>query len=182
MVALYVALVAVVWLRERRPPVIGEVAEAADDDATGAERVPLGLALALAGIAIMAVGGVLAVEGAERVVAALSATDTAVGLTLVALATTAELLALAWASARRKVSELAVAAIVGSAAYNSTATLGAAALVHPASGIDIRTAAIVAAALPLVVLTLGGRVRRLSRVGGAALVVAYAIFAVLTLR
>ncbi len=46
-------------------------------------------------------------------VRALSLTDSAVGLTLLALATTAELFALAWAAMRRGVSEIAVAGVVG---------------------------------------------------------------------
>ena len=87
-------------------------------------------------------------------------------------------LALAFASARRNVSELAVAAVVGSAAYNLTATLGAAALVHPAGGVDVRAAAVVAAALPVVVLALGGRQQRLPRAAGAALVGGYVVFVV----
>jgi cation:H+ antiporter len=58
-------------------------------------------------------------------------------LTLVALATTAELFALAWAALRRGVAEIAVAGVVGSAAYNATATLGVAALVHPLSTADV---------------------------------------------
>jgi cation:H+ antiporter len=192
LVVLYFALVGVVWWRERQPPVIGELAEVledgdddddwGDEDRRVLERPALGLVLAVVGIAVMALGGVLAVQGAERVVDALSATDTAVGLTLVGLATTAELLALVWASARRNVSELAVAAVVGSAAYNATATLGAAALVGPSGDIDVRLAAVVAAALPVVVLVLGGRDRRLSRPAGAALVVGYTMFVVVALR
>jgi cation:H+ antiporter len=183
LIAVYVAMVGFVWRRERQPPVVGELAEALeDDDEKSGEPTILGLALAVSGIVVMALGGVLAVQGAEAVVDALSATDTAVGLTLVALATTAELLALVWASARRNVNELAVAAIVGSAAYNATATLGAAALVRPAAGINARTAALVAAGLPIVVLVLGGRHRTLPRWAGVSLVAAYAVFVTVTLR
>jgi cation:H+ antiporter len=133
----------------------------------------LGLALALAGVALMAGGGWLAVGGAERVVAALRLTDTAVGLTLLALATTAELFALAWAAMRRGVSEIAVAGVVGSVAYNATASLGVAALVRPLAVSGILVPAIAAAALPLVLLavTPGGR---LSRPAGAVLVIGYA--------
>lgn len=181
LVVLYVALVAWVWRREREPPAVGELAETLDDDSDDAERPAIGFALALGGIGVMAAGGAFAVAGAERVVVALSATDTAVGLTLVALATTAELLALVWAAARRDVSELAVTAIVGSAAYNATATLGAAALVRPAVGLSIRAAAIAAAALPVVVLLLGGRSQTLGRAGGAILVATYFTFVVLAL-
>jgi cation:H+ antiporter len=187
LVALYLALVGFVWRRERRPPVIGELAEALEEDEVDQDedendRPALGLALAAGGIAVMALGGTFAVQGAERVIEALSVTDTAVGLTLVALATTAELLALAWAAAKREVSELAVAAVVGSAAYNATATLGAAAIVHPTSDVDARSAALVAAALPVVILALGGRSRHLGRSAGVVLVGLYAVFVALTLR
>lgn len=184
LLAVYVGLVGFVWRRERQPPAIGELAEVLEDDHDGnpGKRPSLGLGLAITGVAVMALGGIVAVQGAERMVDALSISDTAVGLTLVALATTAELLALAWASARRDVGELAVAAIVGSTAYNATATLGAAALVRPATGIDVRTAALIAAALPLVVLVLGGRDRSLPRIGGVALVAGYTVFVVVTLR
>ncbi|MGH9211246.1 MAG: hypothetical protein ACRD2C_11265 [Acidimicrobiales bacterium] len=146
------------------------------------ERTDVGLVLAVMGIVVMAVGGIFAVQGAERVVDALSVTDTAVGLTLVALATTAELLALAWAAARRDVSELAVAAIVGSAGYNATATLGAAGLVHPAGHIDARAAALTAAALPLPMLVLGGQDRRLGRPAGLILLAVYGLFVAMVFR
>lgn len=184
---MYVALVGFVWRREQQPPVIGELAETLEDDddddhRVSAERPALGLALAVGGIAVMALGGTFAVQGAERVVDALSVTDTAVGLTLVALATTPELLALAWAAARRDISELAVAAIVGSAAYNATATLGATALVHPAGDLDARTAAVTAAGLPVVVLALGGRHHSLRRWAGLVLVALYAVFVAVVLR
>jgi cation:H+ antiporter len=177
LVVLYVVLVAVVWVRERHAPVIGELAEALDDEAEARAGWPaVGLMVAVAGIAVMAAGGTVAVEGAERVVAALSLADTSVGLTLVALATTAELLALVWAAARRDVSELAVAAIVGSAAYNATATLGAASLARPAGGLDVRAVAILAAALPAVVVAAGGRRRVLGRPAGLVLVAGYLAF------
>ena len=185
LITVYVVLVAAVWRHEKQPPVIGELAETLEeDDEPDADTEPtaLGLALVLAGIAVMAVGGVFAVQGAVRIVDALDVTDTAVGLTLVALATTAELLALAWAAARRDISELAVAAIVGSAAYNATATLGAAALVHPADDINLRLAAVAAAVLPFVTLALGGRHGHVGRAGGVVLVAVYAGFVVTVFR
>jgi cation:H+ antiporter len=218
LVALYVGLVAVVWVREREAPVIGElveVVESGDGDDDGAVaahcaggdsapdiddggdlggvgggdegdggvgvRSAVGLALALVGVAVMAAGGSVAVAGAERIVEAMSASDTAVGLTLVALATTAELFALVWSAARRDVSELAVAAIVGSAAYNATATLGAAVLVRPASGLDLRAAAVLAAALPVLVVAAGGGRQALGRVAGLVLVAVYVVYVTLAL-
>ncbi len=172
LVAAYLAGVALLWWREREPPAIGEVAETGEED--GRSRpAALGLMLALGGVALMAAGGWLAVGGAERMVAALSLADSAVGLTLLALATTAELFALAWAAARRGVSEIAVAGVVGSVAYNATASLGAAALVRPLAVGGILAPAIAAAALPVALLavTPGGR---LNRQTGALLIIGYA--------
>ena len=171
LLAAYLAGVALLWWRERSPPVIGEAAEASDDDRS--RSAASGLVLALGGVALMAAGGWLAVGGAERVVAALRLTDSAVGLTLLALATTAELLALAWAAMRRDVSEIAVAGVVGSVAYNATASLGVAALVRPLATGGILAPAIGAAALPAVLLavTPGGR---LNRPVGVLLLIGYA--------
>jgi len=180
LLAAYLAGVALLWWRERQPPVIGEVAEAAEEEEQEKERegarsrpAVLGLVLALSGVAVMGAGGWLAVAGAERVVAALGLADSAVGLTLLALATTAELFALAWAAMRRGVSEIAVAGVIGSVAYNATATLGLAALVRPLAVTSIQVPAILAAVLPvaLLVVTPGGR---LNRPTGVVLVLGYA--------
>jgi cation:H+ antiporter len=185
----YAALVGLVWWRERRPPMLGELAEAAageeggGGDAQGDGRPPVtGLLLALAGVGIMLLGGSAAVAGATRVVAALGQSDTAIGLTLLALATTAELFALVWASARRRASEVAVAGVVGSAAYNATATLGAAALAHPLAVTGMTVPAAAAAALPLAVVALAWPHRRLGRPAGALLCAGYAAFLLTVLR
>ena len=177
LLAAYVAGVALLWWREREPPAIGEAAEAeekeGEEQKARSRPAALGLALAVAGIALMAAGGWAAVVGAEHVVQAAGLSDSAVGLTLLALATTAELFALAWAAMRRDVSEIAVAGVIGSVAYNATATLGVAALVQPLAVGGILVPAIAAAILPaaLLVVTPGGR---LNRQTGAALVLGYA--------
>ena len=183
----YAGLVAHVWRREQAPPVIGELAELAERDDEGdgegeddSDRAPaLSLLLVGVGLALMTAGGVLAVEGATRLVAALDRTDTAVGLTVLGLVTTAELFAIVLAAARRGVQEVAVAAVVGSAAYNATATLGAAALAGqlPATGLD---AACLAAVLPLALVALS-RTGRLGRPAGALLIATYLVFTFLVL-
>ncbi len=189
LLAAYVALVALVWWREREPPALGELAELADhDDRDGqgaedeaARRSPAAaLGLALLGVGLMLAGGDLAVEGAGRVVEALGRTDSAVGLTILALATTAELFALVFAAVRHDVPEIAVAGVVGSAAYNATATLGAAALARPLRTDGVLAAAVVAAVLPLLLLatTRGGR---LGRPVGGVLLAAYAAYVVVVL-
>ena len=173
----YVALVAAVWRRERTPPVIGELAEAQDADPS--RRPAVALALVAVGLVVMTAGGGLAVEGATRLVTAVDRSDTAVGLTVLGLATTAELFALVLAAARHGVEEVAVAAVVGSAAYNATATLGAAAVVAPLPQTAL-VAASVAAVLPLAVLALS-RGGSLGRAAGGSLLAAYLVFVVATL-
>jgi len=189
----YAAGVALLWWREREPPAIGEAAEGEEEEEEEEEEekeiekegrsrpAALGLMLAIAGIALMAAGGWAAVGGAEQVVRAAGLSDSAVGLTLLALATTAELFALAWAAMRRGVSEIAVAGVIGSVAYNATATLGVAALVRPLAVTGILVPAITAAILPVAVLALTPR-RQLTRPLGAVLVIGYAVWvtAVLT--
>jgi cation:H+ antiporter len=167
---------------------LGELAELAADDEDGdddgdddEDRSPgVALALSLVGVALMLAGGDLAVRGAVRVVEALGRSDSAVGLTVLALATTAELFALVLAALRRDVPEIAVAGVVGSAAYNATATLGAAALARPLQAQGVLVPAVVGALLPLVLLVVsrGGVVTR--PVGGL-LVAGYAAYVVLVL-
>ena len=168
LLAAYVGLVAVVWWREREPPALGELAEVDDDEHP--DRSPArSLGLALVGLALMLAGGDLAVRGAERLVDSLGRSDSAVGLTVLALATTAELFALVLSAARHDVPEIAVAGVVGSAAYNATATLGAAALARPLVVDGVLASAVLALALPLLLLVVT-RAGQLGRPAGALLV------------
>lgn len=182
LLAAYAGLVAAIWWREHGPPQLGEAHEGVGA-AGAAERRPLpALLRAVFGLALMTAGGSAAVAGATRAVATLHADDTAVGLTLLALATTAELFALVWAAARRGVPEVAVAGVVGSAAYNATATLGAAALTRPLAVSGLVPAAGLAASLPLLVVVLSRGSGRLGRPAGAALCAIYALYVTLAFR
>lgn len=177
LLAAYLGLVAAVWVKEKAPPTIGELAEMDDADEDRGTAAALGLVAV--GLVLMTVGGVAAVEGATRLVESTGTSDSAIGLTALALATTAELFAIVLAAAKHGVEEVAVAAVVGSAAYNATATLGAAALVTDLP--DLTGPAVLAAVLPLVVVAAGAR-GRLGRPAGAGLLVGYAVFLLVTLR
>jgi cation:H+ antiporter len=182
LVLAYIALVALVWWREREPPKLGELAELDDDeDDDGDRSATTGLLLSLVGVAGMLVGGDLAVNGAVRVVESFGSTDSAVGLTILALATTAELFALVFAAVRHDVPEIAVAGVVGSAAYNATATLGAAALARPLTVDGLVVPAALAALLPIIVLLLAIR-GRLGRPAAALLVAVYVVFVAVVLH
>lgn len=183
LVALYVVAVGAVWWRERRPPAFGEAAEleeAEGDGSAGSPKDTRAGVLVVLGVAAMAFGGWLAVSGAERIVASLGLRQSVVGLTFVALATTAELFALVWAAFRRGIAELAIAGVLGSAVYNATATLGIAALVHPIRAGRLSGPAWLAAALPALLVAYAAVFKRVGRVGGGLLVAGYGAYLALT--
>jgi cation:H+ antiporter len=181
LVTLYVAYVAAIWLRERQPPALGEVAELAAGDAdvrAPSRRVGRELALVLAGVAALAIGSIVLVE-AIRSISGVESTQTNLSLTLVGFATTLELVVLAWSSARRGVTEAVVAAVVGSFAYNATMSLGAAALVRPLSIADpdlLHGPAVIMLGALVAVIALAVPRRRLGRTGSVALLAAYPVF------
>lgn len=179
LIVAYLVAVAFVWVRERQPPAIGELAELQEDrEEESPEEPPTwrGPVLALMGIGIMALGGWVAVIGADDLVVALGVAESVVGLSIVALATTAELFALAVSAHRHDLSELAVAGVVGSAGYNSTVTLGGAALAQPIATSGIAGASWLAAGLPLLILALGWRPGRLTRVAAGVLIMIYLVY------
>jgi cation:H+ antiporter len=183
LVAAYLVMVGFVWWRERRPPAFGEAAEL--DELEDKPRPPVlgdtGAALlVVVGVGAMGAGGWLAVTGAERIVNSLDLQQSVVGLTFVALATTAELFALVWSSYRRGVEELALAGVLGSAVYNATATLGVAALVHPLHVSGLQGQAWLAACLPAALVAYAVAFNGVGRIGGCLLVVVYGAYLAFT--
>jgi cation:H+ antiporter len=172
----YVVGVVWVWRRERQPPVIGEIAEVVDDVPGDGDGEPSrSLLLVLLGLLGMVAGGFLAVRGSRGLVDVFDVTESVIGLTVLALATSAEMVALVWAAQRRGISELVVAGAVGAVAYNATMSVGLAALVSPIAigkGSPITTAAAVTATLPFVLL-LGRRTGSLPRPVGLLLLAGY---------
>lgn len=183
LVVAYLAVVGLVWWRERRPPAFGEAAELEEQEE---QRLSVGLGdtraavLVIVGVVAMGAGGWLAVTGAERIVDSLGLKQSVVGLTFVALATTAELFALVWSSFRRGVEELALAGVLGSAVYNATATLGVAALVHPIHVDGLNGQAWLAAALPVALAAYALMFNRVGRIGGSLLVGIYGAYLAFT--
>ncbi len=184
LVALYAAYVAVIWALEGSPPAIGEageVEEAREQAAAGqlaSRRVSADVAIVLAGVAAMAGGGILLVEGIRHVVH-VQDTQTVVSLTIVGFATAFELVVLAWSAARRGAPETVIAAVVGSFAYNATMTLGAAALVRPLAVADpgrLHLPAIIMVASLAAVAGLARIPGQLTRRSGLILIACYPAF------
>ncbi|MGH3363220.1 MAG: sodium:calcium antiporter [Nocardioidaceae bacterium] len=177
LVLAYAVGVVWVWRREQEPPVIGEMAELAEEEhaRTGGPEPSRALLLVLLGLLGMVSGGFLAVQGAEGLVDAFGATESVVGLTVLALATSAEMIALVLAAHRRGVTEIALAGAVGSVAYNATITLGLAAWVDPlllGRSSPVLVIGLVTAVLPLLLLA-GRRTGSLPRSLGLLLALAY---------
>lgn len=183
LVLAYVAVVAFIWYKQRRPPAFGELAEAeqsdVDDDEGGAGPVRAVLMVAL-GLLAMVAGGALAVRGAVSLAERSGLGQEATGLTALAFATSVEVLALVAAGRRRGLTAVAVGGVLGSVIYNATLTLGLSALVSPLVTPDLRWVAVVAMALPLVLLPRVSTHR--PRVVGVLLVAAYAAYLVAALR
>jgi cation:H+ antiporter len=108
---------------------------------------------------------------------AFGATESVIGLTVLALATSAEMIALVIAAHRRGVTEIALAGAIGSVVYNATVTLGLAAWVDPlllGRSTPVLNVGVVTALLPLVLLA-GRRTGSLPRLLGLVLVGAYVV-------
>jgi cation:H+ antiporter len=147
-------------------------------------RVGRELVLVVMGVALLAVGATMAVE-AVRTLSSVESTQTKLSLTALGFATAFELVVLAWSLARRGKGETAFAAIVGSFAFNSTVSLGAAALLRPLVIMDVAVLRLPLFLMPvalLAALALGfssGRAHRTSAVGLLALYGAFVLAVVL---
>lgn len=188
LVVLYVAYVAVIWRVEGSPPVLGEASEIEDarertTKDLGRRRVGKDLAFILAGVVAMSVGATALVEGIRHLASA-DASQTQISLTIVGFATAFELVVLAVSASRRGATEVVVAAVVGSFAYNATMTLGASALARPLqiTGADRLHVPLLfmLGSLALAIL-LGSILGTIGRSGGILLLACYPVFVVAVL-
>ncbi|MGZ8765479.1 MAG: sodium:calcium antiporter, partial [Acidimicrobiia bacterium] len=174
-----------VWVLWREHRVVAGTDRRRDPELVPADPGPHPAAralLAFVGLGLVAVGGKFAVDGAIEVTRTLGISESGVGLTLVALATSVELLALLWAARRHDVSELALAAVIGSVVGNATATLGVAAIVRPLDTHGVWVAAWLVVGLTVTLLVPWLWRDRSRRFSGGILLGMYLLFAVAVLR
>jgi len=155
-------------LRGRPPPLDDELD--LNDDSSAAKH---GMML-VGGIIVLVIGASVFVGGAEGVAQAFGLSDRFIGLTVVALGTSAPEIATAVASARRGETDLAVGNSLGSNLLNIAMVLGLTAVISPITITDNgafrdMAAAVVATSL-LIPFVLKGR---MSRLEGGALVLGY---------
>jgi cation:H+ antiporter len=177
----YVVFVAVIWRLERRPPALGETGELLDEHPPGGATRDL--VLLLIGLVSLTTGSIVIVEAVRRITD-VEADQTRLGLTVVGFATAFELVALAWSSARRGVTEAVVAGVVGSYAYNMTMSVGAGALVAPIAIEDaalLRPSLLAMLALMALVIGISAPTKTLDRRHALGLLAAYPAFVVVAL-
>lgn len=178
----YSALVIHTSRRESRPVQDEFVGEYSDDhgDAppvSGRRRLTWDTALLVIGIAVVVIGAEWLVDGAVGIARDFGVSDAFIGLTVVAIGTSAPELVTTVISTIRNQRDIAVGNLLGSSIYNILLILGITALV-PAHGLGLESDLVrvdipvmVAVALACVPIFISGR--RVSRLEGAAMVAAY---------
>jgi cation:H+ antiporter len=165
----------VVWLvLQLRAGVAPPEYGADDEDDASAPRLAL---LTLVGLALALAGGELMVRGALRLADGVGLSETAAGLTLVAIGTSVPDAAISLAAARRRAAALVVANVAGSNLCNLLLLLGLVALVEPI----VVPASVIDFDIPVLVTVTGLFVWVLSRRGAGrgvavALSVIYALY------
>ena len=132
--------------------------------------------VAIAGLALVVVGGYFLVEGAVTLARSFSISETVIGLTIVAVGTSMPELVTSIMAALRKQTDVAFGNIVGSNIYNILGIGGVTALIAPSEVpfeiVRFDNLVMIAASLLLVVFAYTGR--RISRWEGGVLLALYA--------
>lgn len=169
--------------RESRA-VIGEFAQAYPTDepdrpASGG-RAALDVVMMLGGIAIIIVGAEWLVDGAVGISRGFGVSDALIGLTVVAIGTSAPELVTTLVSTLRGERDIAIGNLLGSSIYNIMLILGVTCLV-PAHGLTLSSSLVwidipIMVAATLVCLPIFVSGRRVHRGEGAAMVAAYVAY------
>lgn len=150
-----------------------------DDDLepTGEGHWALQLVKVLLGILILLGGAQLFVSGAMDLAELIGFSDRFIGLTVVALGTSAPEIATSVVSSLRGSADLAVGNSLGSNILNIAMVLGITAMIYPVEMIDAKAwydmGAVVVVTLILLPIALRAR---LGRVGGALMILAYGVY------
>jgi cation:H+ antiporter len=178
----------IIWTSRRESPQV----HAEYDMRSQGSAAHGGRALALraltmaAGLAFILIGAELLVDGSTDVARSLAVSEAVIGLTVIAIGTSAPELVTTLTSTFRGERDIAVGNLLGSTVYNVALILGITVLVAPSDlevprevvGADVLLLAVVAAITVPVLLT-GHRVSRLEGGGFVAAYVAYLVWLVL---
>ena len=141
----------------------------------------LSILIAIAGLALVVLGGNFLVSGAVGLARSFSISETIIGLTIVAIGTSMPELVTSVMAALRKQTEVAFGNVVGSNIYNILGIGGFTALISPTNVpseiVRFDNLIMIGASLVLVAFAFTGR--RISRREGAVLVAGYAAYVAL---
>ncbi|MDD4086557.1 MAG: calcium/sodium antiporter [Bacteroidales bacterium] len=140
---------------------------------------PKTILLILIGLAGLFFGGEWVSDGALEVAKALGISETAVGLTIVAAATSLPELVTAIVAAMKKNIGIVMGNVLGSNIINILVVLGTSAIINPLiyqTKLNVELGMVIAANLALVVLIYLGKGFRLSRYEGISLILIYIVF------
>lgn len=128
-----------VWLLYREALATGRPIAAIDEEEFSHTDMPLwaGAAWSLLGLATLIGGSKILIPAAVEVARYFGWSDALIGVTLIAIGTSAPELATSLVAALRKESDIAVGNIIGSNIFNIGAVLGLVSLIHPIA-IDAR--------------------------------------------
>ncbi len=157
--------------RKRRQRVLDE-----DDEVTAENgQFAYYIGLLLGGIVIIVIGSMLFVNGAKEIALRLGLSQRYVGLTVVALGTSAPEVATSVMSAYRNQGDLAVGNALGSNILNITMVLALTAMIQPIvmSSADVNVDFAVALGVTLLLIPMVLRDRLLGRIEGALLTIGY---------
>ena len=173
--------------RRERQEAVAEFAESYPPDATrtSGHRTLLHIGMMLAGIAVVVLGAEWLVDAAVGMAREFGVSDALIGLTVVAIGTSAPELVTTVVSTLRGERDIAVGNLLGSSIYNILLILGVTCLV-PAHGLEL-TPALVRIDIPIMVgvtlacipIFISGR--RVGRFEGGAMVGAYVAYLVFLL-
>lgn len=144
----------------------------------GIAGVLLSLALAIGGLALIIFGGKFLVDGAVALARTLGISETVIGLTIVAIGTSAPELVTSVLAALRRQSEVALGNVLGSNIYNTLGIGGVTAVIAPTT-IPPEVASFdnpVMIGVSVLLLVFAATGLRISRREGAALMAGYCLY------
>lgn len=158
----------------------GEAASEVDAGLRPGQKGSMGvsIAMALGGLALVVVGGKLLVDGAVTLARGYGISESIIGLTIVAVGTSAPELVTSVVAAARRQSDVAFGNVVGSSIYNILGIGGATALIAPTSvPVEIvRFDNVVMLAVSVLMFALAWTGFRIGRREGALLVGGYCVY------
>jgi cation:H+ antiporter len=176
LLALAVGYTILIAIQAKRDPVAVQIAE--DEVPTPKGRAWIHLLLTLAGLTVIVVGADLLVRGSINLSRSFGVSEALIGLTVVAIGTSAPELVTTLVSTFRGDRDIAIGNLIGSSTYNIGLVLGGSALVAPLevtpelSRVDLPV--MTAVMLLCIPVFLTGR--RMSRVEGIGFVLAYVVY------